>query len=151
MSDSLALETTRVIGAPIARVWDAWHDPRKMAKWWGPSDFHSTVNELDVRAGGRFDVVMHGPDGTDYPNIYLFDRVVPPTQLVYTNIGSKQFGLAAFQSIVDLEALGDRTRVTLRSFFSSAEDKRKHVEDFHAIEGARQLLQRLEEQAVATD
>lgn len=149
MDDSHTLIATRTIDAPIARVWDAWRDPGKIAKWWGPADFHSTVNELDVRDGGRFDVVMHGPDGTDYPNIYLFDRVVPPTQLVYTNIGSEQFGLAAFRSVVDLEALGDRTRVTLRSHFSSAEDKRRHVEDFHAIEGARQLLQRLEEQAVA--
>ncbi|NKY57906.1 SRPBCC domain-containing protein [Nocardia flavorosea] len=75
-------------------------------------------------------------------------RVVPPTRLVYTTLGSEQFGSAAFQSVVDLEELGDRTRVTLRSRFSSAEDKRKHVEDSLGIEGSRQLLQRLEEQAV---
>ena len=54
-----------MIDAPVAKVWAAWIDPVKIAKWWGPADFHSTVRELEVREGGRFDVVMHGPDGTD--------------------------------------------------------------------------------------
>jgi hypothetical protein len=31
--------------------------------------------------------------------------------------------------------------------FASAEDKRTHVEEFHAIEGSRQLLERLEAQS----
>ena len=46
-----------------------------------------------------------------------------------------------------MEAIGDKTRVALKARFSSEEDRRKHVEEFHAIEGARQLLQQLEEQA----
>ena len=90
---------------------------------------------------------MHGPDGTDYPNVYVFDRVEQHRQLVYTNQGSKQFGLAPFQSVVDMEAVGNRTRVVLTARFASEEDKRKHVEEFHAIEGSRQLLARLEEQS----
>jgi uncharacterized protein YndB with AHSA1/START domain len=147
VDDAYTLITTRDIEASVDRVWDAWHDPAKMAKWWGPADFTSTVRELDVRAGGRFDVVMHGPDGTDYPNLYVFDRVEPLRQLVYTNTGSEQFGLAPFQSVVDLEGVGNRTRVVLTARFASEEDKRKHVEDFHAIEGSRELLQRLEQQA----
>jgi uncharacterized protein YndB with AHSA1/START domain len=134
--------------AQPSRVWDALNDPEKLAKWWGPAGFHSTVNELDLREGGRFEAIMHGPDGTDYPNV--FDRVEELKQIVYTNLGSEQFGLAPFQSVVDLEAIGDKTRVVLKARFSSAEDKRKHVEEFNAIEGSRQLLERLEEQAKRT-
>lgn len=42
-----------------------------------------------------------------------------------------------------------RTRVTLTAEYGSMADYRKHVDDFHAIEGADQLLERLE-QAAAT-
>ena len=147
MDDSHIVIITREIDAPLERVWDAWNDPEKIARWWGPTGFRSTVNELDVRAGGRFDVVMHGPDGTDYPNLYIFDDVQELKRLVYTNTGSKQFGLAPFQSVFDMEDVGDRTRVTLKARFSSEEDRERHVEQFHAIEGAQQLLERLEEQA----
>jgi hypothetical protein len=90
---------------------------------------------------------MRGPDGTDYPNLYVFDHVQELKQLIYTNVGSEQFGLAPFQSVVDMEGIGNKTRVALKARFSSEEDKRRHVEDFHAIEGSRQLLERLEEQA----
>ena len=90
---------------------------------------------------------MHGPDGTDYPNLYIFDHVEEHKRLVYTNVGSEQFGLAPFQSVFDLDGIGNKTRVVLKARFFSEEDKRKHVEDFHAIEGSKQLLQRLEEQA----
>lgn len=90
---------------------------------------------------------MHGPDGTDYPNLYVFDHIEEHRQLVYTSAGSKEFGLAPYQSVFDLESIGNKTRVVLKARFISAEDKRKHVEEFHAIEGSQQLLQRLEEQA----
>jgi uncharacterized protein YndB with AHSA1/START domain len=147
MDDSFTLITTREIDAPVDRVWNAWHDPIKIAQWWGPAGFRSTVKVLDIRLGGRFEVVMHGPDGTDYPNLYVFDHVEEHKRLVYTNVGSEQFGLAPFQSVFDLEGIGNKTRVILKARFISEEDKRKHVEDFHAIEGSKQLLQRLEEQA----
>jgi uncharacterized protein YndB with AHSA1/START domain len=147
MDDSFSIIITRDMKVSADQVWDAWNSPEKIAKWWGPAGFSSTVKQLDVRDGGRFEVIMHGPDGRDYPNLYVFDHVEKRKQLVYTNTGSKEYGLAPFQSVFDIEEIGNRTRVTLKARFSTEEDKRKHVEQFHAIEGAQQLLQRLEEQA----
>ncbi|MCY7380752.1 MAG: SRPBCC domain-containing protein [Gemmatimonadaceae bacterium] len=147
MDDHLELITTRDVDAPIETVWAAWTGREKIARWWGPAGFRSTVNELAVREGGRFDVIMQGPDGTDYPNLYLFDHVQERKQLIYTNVGSAQFGLASFQSVVDLASVGSRTRVTLTAKFTTAADKQKHVDEFHAIQGTRQLLERLEEQS----
>lgn len=147
MDDSFTLITTREIDAPLKKVWEAWHDPQKVAKWWGPAGFHSTVKELDIRPGGRFEIIMYGPDGTEYPDLYIFDHVKEYKQIIYTNTGSEKFGLAPFQSVVDLDSVGVKTRVVLKARFISEEDRRKHVEEFHAIEGSQQLLQRLEEQA----
>jgi uncharacterized protein YndB with AHSA1/START domain len=147
VDDSFTLIATREIDAPVAKVWETWLDPVKIAKWWGPAGFRSTVEELDVRQGGRFEVIMHGPDGRSYPNVYVFDHVEEHKKLVYTSAGSVEFGLAPYQSVFDLEGDGGRTRVVLKARFVSEEDRRKHVEEFDAIEGSQQLLQRLEEQA----
>ncbi|MGI5220727.1 SRPBCC domain-containing protein [Nocardia sp. CA-290969] len=149
------ITVSRIMNATPRQIWAAWKDAASIARWWGPDGFSSTVNVLDLRPGGRFDVVMHGPDGTDYANLYLVDEVTPERRLRYTNQGSAEFGLAPFVSVVDIEPVttdgpssrSPRTRVTLTSEFASATDYRKHVEDFHAVEGAHQLLERLEQTA----
>jgi uncharacterized protein YndB with AHSA1/START domain len=71
MDDSFTLITTRDIDAPLSRVWDAWYDPEKIAQWWGPAGFHCAFKKLDIRQDGRFEVIMHGPDGTHYPNLSI--------------------------------------------------------------------------------
>jgi uncharacterized protein YndB with AHSA1/START domain len=148
MNDTYTLVTTTETNATPEQIWNAWNDPTKIAKWWGPAGFISTIEELDVRAGGIFRVVMHGPDGVNYPNVYVFDRADRPHQLIYTNQGSKQFNLAPFQSVMDLDATGDMTKITLTMRFASEQEKRKHVQQFHAEAGSRELLERLVSQAL---
>lgn len=147
MDDTYTLVAKAETEAPRKAVWEAWKNPEKVAKWWGPEGFNSTVEELEVRKGGKMRIVMHGPDGTDYPNVYVFDEVSYPDQLIYTNEGSKQFGLEPFQSVVDFEEVDGKTNITLKMRFTSQEEKDKHVNQFHADEGSRQLLERLGKQA----
>ncbi|NYI57380.1 SRPBCC domain-containing protein [Cellulomonas soli] len=146
------LELTRVMAAPAAAIWAAWLDPSAVAAWWGPDGFTSTVRLLELRDGGRFEVVMHSPDGTDYENLYLFDEVRPTRGLTYVHQGSEEWGLGPSRTVVLLdedEALPRRTRVTMRTSYASDEDRRRHLEDFHAADGARQLLERLERVATS--
>ena len=67
---------SRVFDAPRNLVWEAWTDPRQVAQWWGPNGFTTTIEVMDVRPGGHWRHVMHGPDGTDYPNDIVFLEVV---------------------------------------------------------------------------
>jgi uncharacterized protein YndB with AHSA1/START domain len=147
MNDTYTLVTSKEINATPQQIWDAWNDPEKVAKWWGPAGFKSTVDELDIRDGGKFKVVMHGPDGVDYPNVYIFNKVNKPRQLIYTNEGSEQFGLAPFQTVVDLDESGNNTKVSLKMRFTSEEEKQKHIQQFHADDGSRELLERLADAA----
>jgi len=66
-SKSKDFAITRVFDAPRALVWQAWTAPKMMAQWFGPRGFTSSVPQLDVRVGGGLRIVMHGPDGNDYP------------------------------------------------------------------------------------
>jgi uncharacterized protein YndB with AHSA1/START domain len=87
---------------------------------------------------------MHGPDGGDYPNVLTYDEVKPPNRLVYTHHESKQFGLKGWQMINTFEKIGAKTKVTMHALYATPEEYEKHVTNFHAREGAEQMLERLE-------
>lgn len=137
---------TRVFDAPRELVWDAWTDPKQIVQWWGPRGFTTTIDEMDVRAGGNWKQTMHGPDGTDYPNQSTFIEVAKPEKIVYSLQGGEKGGRSIqFEATWTFEALGDQTRLTMRMVFPSAEVREFTVKVHGAIEGGNQTLDRLQE------
>ena len=137
---------TRVFDAPRERVFNAMTDPKQVVQWWGPKGFTTTIEKMDVRPGGVWKHVMHGPDGTDYPNKSVFIEVVKPERIVYSHGGGKKGGPAAqFQATWTFEALGDQTKLTLQMVFPSAAARDQVVKQYNAIEGGNQTLDRLAE------
>jgi uncharacterized protein YndB with AHSA1/START domain len=108
---------TRVLDAPRTLVWQAWTDPKMMAQWFGPRGFTASVPELDVRVGGTLRIVMHGPDGNDYPMKGVFREVVPPERLVFSNTAVDQDGnhLLEGETIVTFAEHGGKTTLTLKT------------------------------------
>lgn len=143
---------TRVFDAPRELVWQAFTDPEHVVKWWGPRGFTTTIEEMNVKPGGVWKHVMHGPDGTDYPNKSVFTEVEYPERIVYVHGGARKGGPSAhFVATWTFDALDDgKTRLTMRSVFPSAEDRDKIVKEYGAIEGGRQTLERLNEQLAKT-
>ena len=136
--------TTRIIKASLERVWRAWTNPNEVGLWWGPAGFTNTIEKIDVRPGGEWRYVMHGPDGKDYPNELTYEEVEQPGRLVYSHHASKEFGLEGWKMIQTFEAVGAKTKVTMHAIYASPEEYEKHVINFHAKEGAEQMLERLE-------
>lgn len=108
---------TRVYDAPRDLVWRAWTDAKHLAHWFGPKGFTSSVPELDVRVGGALHIVMHGPDGNDYPMKGEFREVVPPERLVFSNIAIDKNGnhLLEGETTVIVEEQDGKTRLTLHT------------------------------------
>ena len=136
---------TRVFDAPRELVWQAWTDPAHVGAWWGPRGFTTTTHEMDVRPGGVWRFVMHGPDGTDYPNKIVYTEVVRPERLAYDHGGDDGTDDVSFQVVATFADEGGRTRLTMRMLFATAEELRKVVEEYGAEEGAHQTLDRLGE------
>jgi uncharacterized protein YndB with AHSA1/START domain len=137
---------TRVFDAPRELVWEAWTNPKHVVNWWGPRGFTTTIEKMDVRSGGVWKHVMHGPDGTDYPNSSVFKEVVKPERIVYSHGGGKKGEPGAhFVATWTFEALGDKTRVTMRGVFDTAADRDRVVKEYGAIEGGKQTLKRFAE------
>lgn len=82
------IHITRTYDAPVKTVWEAWTDPKQVAKWWGPRGFTLTTHSKDLRAGGSWNYTMHGPDGTDYPNKTQYLEVDKYARLVYDHGGN---------------------------------------------------------------
>jgi uncharacterized protein YndB with AHSA1/START domain len=77
----------RVLPAPPEEVFDAWTDPKSIREWMCPGSITESVATLDVRVGGRFTIVMKGPDGgVVHTGEYL--EVDRPRRLVFTWVSS---------------------------------------------------------------
>ncbi|MBN9400213.1 MAG: SRPBCC family protein ['Candidatus Kapabacteria' thiocyanatum] len=144
-ADTPDLVLTRVFDAPRDLVFKAWTEPAMLLKWWGPRGFTNTFHEIDVRPGGRWLFIMHGPDGVDYPNQIVFDEVIRPERLVYTHGSGVEGDPGTFNVTVTFEEQGSRTLLTLRMLFPSIEERDRVVNEYGALEGGRQTLERLAE------
>jgi uncharacterized protein YndB with AHSA1/START domain len=136
---------TRAYDAPRELVFDAWIRPEHVAQWWGPNGFRTTIHEMDVRPGGNWRFIMHGPDGTDYPNRIVFVEIVRPERLVYQHVPEPGTEPVSFEVTVIFAEQGGRTKLTMRSVFPSAAARDHVVRTYKADEGARQTLGRLAE------
>ena len=136
---------SRVFNAPRELVFDAWTDTKNIGQWWGPNGFTNTIHEMDVRPGGVWRFVMHGPDGVDYKNKIVYLEIVKPERLVYTHGSGEAGDPGQFHVTVTFAEQGGKTELTMRSLFESAAERDKVVEEYGAIEGGNQHLDRLAE------
>jgi uncharacterized protein YndB with AHSA1/START domain len=84
MLDKPSLTIKRKLKAPPAKVYEAWTDPKKIARWFGPEGIEVVSAECDARVGGRFRVVMRAPDGETHDVSGTYREVVPGQKLVFS-------------------------------------------------------------------
>ena len=136
--------TTRVINGPGHLVFKAWTEPRHLARWFGPQGFTTTTRSFEFRPGGVWDFDMIGPDGAVYPNRIEWREIVPPERIIYRQ-GGQENDPDAFESTVTFADRAGRTEITLRALLNSKAQRDYLAEHYHAVEGARETLARLEE------
>jgi uncharacterized protein YndB with AHSA1/START domain len=143
-SDPRSIIGVREFDAPRDLVFAAWTDPKHLAHWWGPNGFTNTTHSFDLRPGGVWRFVMHGPDGRDYQSRITFEEIVPPTRIVYRHGGGDEVEAVHFRQTVIFEDIGGRTRITCRSDFPSAAERDRLIEEHRADTGLEQHLARLD-------
>jgi uncharacterized protein YndB with AHSA1/START domain len=142
--DPRAMIVTREYDAPRVLVFEAWTDPNHLAHWWGPNGFTTTTGAFEMRPGGTWRFVMHGPDGRDYENRITFDAIEKPERIQYHHGGGDDVEPVQFRTTVTFEDLGNnRTRITLHAVFPSAAERDRVVKEYGADKGAAQMLARL--------
>jgi uncharacterized protein YndB with AHSA1/START domain len=116
-----------------------WTDPKHIVNWWGPNGFTNTINTMDMKPGGEWDLVMHGQDGTDYKNKSVFKEIIPFKKIVYEHVSYPKF-----TATIEFEEQGDKTFISWHMLFETAEQFVQVVKTFKADEGLKQNLEKLE-------
>lgn len=129
---------SRIVHAPVAVVYTAWTDPEHLKNWWGPKGFTNTFFAFDLRPGGTWRFMMHGPDKGNYPNECVFIKIEKPALIAWNRISKP-----IFQAVATFEAVsGDRTKVVFKQVFHSARECNK-VKPF-AVDKNEENMDRLE-------
>ena len=113
--------STRLINVSCEAVFGAFADPKRLAQWWGPKGFTNTFKEFDLRPGGFWRFVMHGPDGADFSNESTFLEVVKPERIVFQHLEP----IHRFETTMTFAAEDGQTRLTWRMLFESADECEK--------------------------
>jgi uncharacterized protein YndB with AHSA1/START domain len=140
---------TRVLDAPRELVYEAWTKPEHVAKWWGPNGFTNTVHHMELKPEGEWKLTMHGPDGTDYPNLIIFKEIVAPEKLVYIHGTGDEPLEDRFHVTVTFKDLGHKTELSMRMLFKNVEKLKEVVEKYGALDGARENANRMEQYVLA--
>ena len=113
-TDNRTLVLTRMLNAPIELVFEAWSDPKHLARWWGPKDFTLPHCEQDFRVGGAYRFCMRAPDGSDHWVRGEYTHINAPSRLIFTWLREDN-GDIWCDTIVEivLERRGKQTRLTL--------------------------------------
>jgi uncharacterized protein YndB with AHSA1/START domain len=140
--DKPQIITTRLIAAPRELVWKVLTTPEHLKHFWGPDGFANTFKTFDLHVGYEARFTMHGPDGTDYPNRFVFLAIEPPRLLRYDhdNGGEGDFD-HKFLGEIELTEEAGKTRIELRMTESSM--AARDAIAGYAVEGGRQNLDRL--------
>ena len=97
---------------------------------------------MEVRPGGVWRFVMHGPDGRDYKNKIDFHEIVKNERLTYTHTGEDD-DPNVFEVMVTFATEGNKTKLIMQSVFPTTAERERVVREYGAIEGGKQTLERL--------
>jgi uncharacterized protein YndB with AHSA1/START domain len=113
--------SSRIVHATRDVVYIAWTDPNHLKNWWGPAGFTNTFNEFDLRPGGKWSFIMHGPDKGNYHNECEFIKTDKPALIAW-----KRLSKPIFQVVATFEAIStDRTKIVYKMIFNSVDECNK--------------------------
>ncbi len=84
---------SREIPAAPSIVFAAFTDPELLATWWGPAGFTNSFNQFEFWEGGKWVFTMHSPDGKNYPNESVFEKIITDEKVVIRHIVQPLFTL----------------------------------------------------------
>jgi uncharacterized protein YndB with AHSA1/START domain len=129
------LVISRAFDAPRALVFEAWTDPARLVRWWGPRGFRTPSCKMDVREGGSFRIHMRSPEGTDHWVRGVFREVSKPERLAFTWAWEDEDGKPKHETVVkvDFTEQGGKTRLRMQQgTFESENARDQHGEGWNS-------------------
>jgi uncharacterized protein YndB with AHSA1/START domain len=113
------IDITREVDAPRDLVFRAFTDPELVSQWLGPRRYRMTIDEWNVRDGGRWRYV-HSDDESSHGFHGVFHGTPSPDNMVQTFEYEGAPGHVSLDTLV-LEERDGRTTIRTHSVFQSVE------------------------------
>jgi uncharacterized protein YndB with AHSA1/START domain len=127
-TDPEALTMTLVSDFPVSveRLWDAFADPRKLERFWGPPGYPATFGSYDLRPGGVAHYWMTSPEGERFFGRWDFEEVEELRRIVARDAfadaeGEIDASIPAGRMTLVFESTPGGSRVTVVSASPTAE------------------------------
>ena len=75
---------TRSLAAPRQLVFDAWTKPDQVPRWCAGNGWSMPVCQIDLRVGGAWRYILHGPQGLKMGIKGVYQEIAAPDRLVTT-------------------------------------------------------------------
>lgn len=122
------LRLQRVFDAPPEVVFDTLLDPESHAELYAPEGWTLVEDEMELRVGGTWTMVIAGPDGDRHPVTYVFTEIERPHRLVATMSMVEAGRTVRSMLTMTLEDQDGTTFLTLvQGGFETEEDRDAHL------------------------
>jgi uncharacterized protein YndB with AHSA1/START domain len=116
---------SRLMDAPIEKVWDAWTAPETLGKWFSPKGVKGFLAKMDMRPGGFYHYGLENPDGSRYYGRWIIVDVQQNAKLEFImsfsdeNMGITRHPFAPtwpseIHSTILFRAVGEKTDVEVQ-------------------------------------
>jgi uncharacterized protein YndB with AHSA1/START domain len=142
--DNVTLTIIADFTAPLARLWDAYLDPRQLERFWGPPTYPATFLRHDAAVGGRSVYKMTGPEGDEHYGCWEWTHVDAPHAFDIIDwfadeTGAPNTDLPGTNATFTFEATDTGSRLTTVSRFASL-DQLEQLIEMGMLEGTKQAM-----------
>ncbi|WP_203338367.1 SRPBCC family protein [Nocardioides limicola] len=147
--DALTLTVVADFTAPLARLWDAFADPRQLERFWGPPTYPATFTRHDMSVGGQSHYAMTGPEGDVSRGYWEYVAVDAPHSFEVRDgfahaDGSPNRDLPSMRVLFTFAATETGSRTVTTTYFNSVEDMEKLV-SMGMVEGLQSAMGQMDD------
>ena len=113
----------RVFDAPRDLVFRVMTDPALIPQWWGQRNTTTTVDKMDVQAGGLWRYVQRDQQGNEFAFHGVYHSITAPEQVIDTFEFEGMPGHVILETMTLEAQADDTTKVTVSSVFQSVADR----------------------------
>lgn len=135
---------TREFAAPRELLFRAYTDPELLAQWLGPRRLTMSVDEFDVRHGGRWRYIHRDSDGSEYGFHGVFHGTPSAEDGIIQTFEFEGMAGHVTLTTVTFEERGSKTLVRSNDVYQSVEDRDAMMES-GMDEGVNEGNERLDE------
>jgi len=146
---ALTLTVVADFPVPVERVWEAYVDPRRLERFWGPPTWPAQFTRHDASVGGLSSYTMTGPDGEVSHGYWQWLTVDPAKSFEILEGFAHESGepnrdMPTMRMVFSFEPTDAGSQLTTTTHFGTAEELAQLLE-MGMEQGLRQAMEQMDD------